>query len=405
MADDSSSDHEQSGSTVLTIVVCTLLVLATAGVGWWIYESQPEAQQSESTRETAMLVEVTTAERGTFRPQIVALGPVRPAREIQLSPRVAGEVIARSPAFNPGGVVEKGQLLLEIDPADFQNALQQRQSERDQAQADLQQEMGRQRIAASDLELLKELEESTTDNNRDLVLRKPQLDTARAQLASAEAALKQARLDLERTTIKAPFTLQVLERNVDVGSQVAPAADLGRLVGIETYWVIATVPLEALAWIEFSDEPGQDGSSVEIRNRAAWPPDTSRQGRVAGLVGTLSEETRLARILVTVDDPLALEPAHDGQPRLLLGSIVQGTITGREIKDVVRLDRSLLREGDTVWVMDEDDLLHLAEVEVTFRDARYAYVSSGLDDGDRVITTNLATVSEDAPLRLEGGGE
>jgi len=405
MADDSSPENEHTGSLGVTILVCLLLVLATGGVGWWIYQSQPEAQRSNQTRETAMLVEVTTAQRGNFQPQIVALGPVRPAREIQLSPRIAGEVISRSPSFNPGEFLAKGDRLLEIDPADFRNALQQRESERDQAKAELQLEMGRQRIAASDLELLKELEESATETSRDLVLRKPQLETAKARLASTEAAVEQAQLDLERTAITAPFKLQVLERTVDVGSQVAPGDNLARLVGIETYWLIATVPLDALSWIDFADRSGKEGSSVEIRNRSSWPAGTSRVGQVKGLVGTLSEQTRLARIVVAVEDPLALEAENKEKPPLLLGSILQGTITGRKIRDVVRLNRSLLREGNSVWIMDEDDLLHIAKVEVTFRDARYAYVSVGINDGDRLITTNLATVSEEAPLRLEGGGE
>lgn len=100
--------------------------------------------------------------------------------------------------------------------------------------------MGRQKIAESDLELLDELGESGARTNRDLVLRQPQLRTAEARVASAEAAVEQAKLDLQRTSIKAPFTLQVIERLIDVGSQVAPGDDLGRLVGIEEFWIITT---------------------------------------------------------------------------------------------------------------------------------------------------------------------
>lgn len=314
-------------------------------------------------------------------------------------------MIRRSPSFNPGQTSEKGDLLVEIDPADYRNALQQRESERNQAQADLELEMGRQRIAASDLELLEDLDQGESQGNRELVLRRPQLDTAKARLASAEAALDQARLDLERTSIEAPFKVQVLGREVDVGSQVAPGDDLGRLVGVETYWVVATVPLDALPWIDFASRSEGKGSPVQVRNRSAWPPGTFRTGEAMSLIGNLTEETRLARVVVAVGDPLALTAENQGKPALLLDSILQCTITGREIKDVVRLDRSLLREGDTVWIMDDEDLLEIAEVQVVFRDARRVYVSEGLAEGDRLVTTNLATVTEDAPLRLEGGRE
>lgn len=266
--------------------------------------------------------------------------------------------------------------------------------------------MGRQDIAASDLELLDELGEPVTAEDRKLALREPQLKTAKARVTFARAAVAQAELDLERTTIRAPFDLQVLERTVDVGSQVAPGDTLGRLVGVGEYWVTTTVPLPALKWIDLPGEPNADGGApVTVRHRSAWPDGATREGTVTRRIGTLNEETRLARLLVTIEDPLALDPGNQDQPSLLLGSILQCVITGREIKDVVRLDRALLRGNDTVWVMAPDDTLRIVEAEVAFEDARYAYLSGGLEPGDRIVTTNLATVSEGAPLQVEGGAQ
>jgi multidrug efflux pump subunit AcrA (membrane-fusion protein) len=270
MADDSSSETPKSAGLGVTLIVCALLVLAAAGGGWWIYHTQPEAERSTRTRETAMLVEVVEAERGDFRPRISVLGTTEAAREIRLGPRVRGQVVARSPDFTPGGFLDEGEWMVEIDPADFRNALRQRESELLQARADLELEMGRQKIAESDLELLDELGEPGARTNRDLVLRQPQLRTAEARVASAEAAVEQAKLDLQRTSIKAPFKLQVIERLIDVGSQVAPGDDLGRLVGIEEFWVITTVPLAALPRIEFAARGEGAGSPVNVRNRSAW---------------------------------------------------------------------------------------------------------------------------------------
>jgi len=394
------NDAPKAGSKLLTIVVCVLLVAGTAGVSWVIFSTEPEAERSTETRESAMLVEVVEVERGNFSPQIKALGRVRAAREVRLSPRVSGQVVERSPTFNPGGLVAGGEALLAIDPADYENALQQRRSELSRAEADLKIEMGRQRVAEADLELLGE---EVPEGKTGLALREPQLATAKAEIAAAEAAVRQAELDLERTRIVAPFEVQVMERTVDVGSQVAPGDELGLLVGQQTYWVVATVPLSALPWISIDDRKDGGGSPAEILDRSAWPAGETRSGRVERLIGTLDENTRLARLLVTVDDPLARQPENKGKPALILESIIEAVITGREIENIVRLERAYLREGDTTWVMDDDGKLRIAELEIVFRDNDFAYVKSGLDDGDLVVTTGLTTLSAGAPLRLEGG--
>jgi hypothetical protein len=88
----------------------------------------------------------------------------------------------------------------------------------------------------------------------------------------------------------------------------------------------------------------------------------------------------------------------------MLGSYVEAQIQGARLPDVVRLNRDYLREDETVWVM-EDGALSIRDVNVVLRDAQYAYVDEGLSDGDQVVTTNLATVRDGAPLRLEGAEE
>jgi hypothetical protein len=84
----------------------------------------------------------------------------------------------------------------------------------------------------------------------------------------------------------------------------------------------------------------------------------------------------------------------------MIGAFVEATIEGREVAGVVRLDRDYVRDEDRVWVM-EDGVLRVRDVEVVVRDAEHAYIREGIEDGDRVVTTNLATVREGAPLRLK----
>jgi len=384
-----------------TVLICLVILLLAAGAVGAIYMTQPKVQRVDASKRTAMLVEVTGVERGTFRPEIVAMGTVRPELEIVLSPRVGGEIVTISDSFTPGGYVEKDELLLQIDPADFEATLKQRQSELLQASAELELELGRQDLAKRDY---KALEGTISSEYKALVLREPQLNAARAAVEAARVAVERAELDLERTRVRAPFAAHIIDRDANLGSQVAPGAALGRLVGIERYWVEVTVPVSSLQWMAFPEDGDSAGSVARVRNRAAWPEGVFRTGRVHNLIGALEDQTRLARVLLSVSDPLAQQPDSAGQPHLMIGSYVEARIEGKPIAGVIRMDRDYLRQRDTVWTLDQD-VLRIREVDIAFRDEDYVYIRSGLSEDARVVTTNLATVIEGAPLRLEGATE
>jgi len=384
-----------------TLLICLVILLLAAGAVAAIFSTEPKAERTSAMKQTAMLVEVTGAERGTFRPTIVAMGTVRPEQEIVLSPRVSGQIVSIAEAFTPGGFVEQGEVLLQIDPTDYEAALQERRSELRQATADLEMELGRQELARQDYE---ELKGTISSEYETLVLRQPQLDAARALVEAAQAAVRRAQLDLERTRIRAPFAAHILTREANVGSQVAPGQALGQLVGTGSYWVEATVPVSELRWIGLPQSGDAEGSPVQIRNRTAWPAGVYRSGRVHRLIGALEDETRLARVLLTVPDPLAHEPQTAGQPPLMIGSYVEVRIEGRPVENVVRMDRNYLRQNDTAWVNDRG-MLRIRPLDIALRDEGFAYVRAGLEPGDLIVTTNLATVIDGAPLRLAGEPE
>ncbi|WP_234572389.1 efflux RND transporter periplasmic adaptor subunit [Rhodohalobacter sp. 614A] len=379
-----------------TLFICLGILIAGAAITLLIFSTEPEATRSGAMKETAMLVDVVETERDTFTPTISAMGTVQPSQDIVLSPRVSGEITSLSENFTPGGYVEKGEVLLQIDPADYRNILQQRKSELMQAEADLNIEMGRQEVAKQDYELLND---SLTGANRNLILREPQLNAARSQVESARAAVEQAELNLQRTTIRAPFDAYILTRNVNIGSQVASGDELARLVGIDEYWIEAAVPQTSLRWITVPRNGGT-GSPVTIRNRTAWEPDESREGTLFRLVGALENETRMARVLVSVPDPHGYLSGDTTQPRLMIGSFVETNIEAERLENVIRINRDYIRQDDTIWVM-QNDSLDIRDVEIIFRDATYAYITEGLNDGEKIVTTNLSTVVDGSPLRLE----
>lgn len=384
-----------------------LLSLAVFAVGAallvLIFSTEPEAEREDAVRQSAMPVDIVTPEAGSFRPVIEALGSVRASRSLELRPQVAGQVVEISPTLDPGGFVRAGDVLLRIEDADYRNQLLQRESELQQALAELELEQGRALQAKREYEDLKaERGAALQATNLPLILREPQLRSAEARVKAAQAAEAQARLNLERTRIRAPFDAQVLDRSVNLGSQVATGDALAQLAGIETYWVEATVPLDQLQWLVFSEAPG-GGSPVLVRHRAAWAEGEFREGVLDQLVGELEGGTRLARIMVSVQDPLARQPEHAGQPSLIIGAFVEARIEGRKIANAVKLPRALVRGGDTVWLMREGALA-IQPVNIVYQDAEFAYIDEGLSAGDQVVATNLATVREGIRLRLRSAG-
>lgn len=386
-------------STRKIILICSLIFAVAAGVIYLIYSTEPTAQSEGATKKTAMLVSVEPVQLGTYTPRFVATGTVSPYEDIQLSARVSGQVVRRNPAFVPGEIVRQGTELLKIDPVDFRNDLELRQSELQQAQTDLEVEMGRQNIAQQDLRLIGG--DSLTDDQRNLVLRKPQLSAIQARIRASEAAVQQAQLNLERTSIRAPFHAQVISQNASVGSQVGPGDNLGRLVGIDLYWVEVNLPVRNLKWLQFPRSQRERGAEVVIKSTSAWGEDEEVKGYLAQPVGALDPQSRLARVLIKIPDPLGYLSGDTDKPQPIIGGFVETYLQGRPIENVVRISRDYLRTNHTVWVMEEGKLA-IKEVTVKLIDAEHAYLTEGLADGAQVVTTNISTITDGIPLRTEG---
>jgi RND family efflux transporter MFP subunit len=378
-----------------TLISILAILFICCGVTFYIFSTEPVAEREGATKQSAMLIEVTTAEQGNFRPIIKASGTVQPSKDINLSPRVGGEVVRISPKFIPGSFVKAGELLVQIDPADYENSLMLRKSDLESAKAQMLLEMGMQEAAKNDYQLA---ESQIPLENKSLILREPQLKTAKAAVDAAEALLKQAELDLQRTSIRAPFDAQIVSRNVNKGSQVSPGDVLSRLVGTDEYWVLLNVPTTKINWLDIPENGEARIANVKLRN-SSWSADQYRIGNLYRMIGALTDQTRFAQVLVTVDDPM---PNNDSQrPPLIIGSFLEAEIPALTLENTVRLNRDYLRKDQTVWVMSEDSKLDVREVKVAFLDETYAYIQDGLTDKDLIITTSLSTVVEGAALRTE----
>jgi len=189
--------------------------------------TSPRAKRKKPPRQ-AKLVQVIPLRKDDCVAVIRQNGTVIPAQQVTLQPQVAGQIVELSPDVVPGCRVEAGEKLVAIDPRDYEIAVQQAQSTVAMAEKDLKLERGNQAVARQEYELLGDV---IADEDRELVLREPQLASAQAALKSAQAALKKSQINLARCEISAPFNAIVQHKHVDLGATVATNSQLVTLIG------------------------------------------------------------------------------------------------------------------------------------------------------------------------------
>lgn len=357
-----------------------------------LYVTRPEPQK-EPVVDRGLLVETRLAEAARERFEVRAQGSVVPAAEVAVQPQVSGRVVSVDSRLVPGGVFSAGEVMFAIDPRDYRLALETARTQLAEAEAQLALERGRRQVAEREWALFSE----ETDEQRDagLALREPQLRSAEAAVAAAQARVAQAELDLERTEVRAPFDALVLSESVDLGQAVSPQSQLARLVSSEVAWVRAAMPVGDLALIELPEAPGARGSPALVVSDSGRRV-IERRGYVLRRLGDLDPAGQLARVVVAVEDPLALE---GGVEPLLFGSYVDVIIEGNREADVVEVHRSLVHNGNEVYVYD-DGVLDIRKVDIEWRRPETVLVGRGIDGGELLVASPIATPVEGMKLRL-----
>lgn len=393
----SGASGQDGKAALLRLLLPIAVLLVGAVIAVWLLQSGPKAKPRPKAR-NAVLVDIRPIEFGPQSTTVSVMGTVKPQREVSLKPRVSGEITAISDNLLPGGRFAKGDELLTIDSSDYLLVVKQLASEVARVEADLQIELGRQRVAQKEYELLGE---SVSAEERELMLRTPQLASTQALLEGSRARLEQAKLDLGRTSVKAPFDAVVMSREINLGTRVTSSTPLATLVGSDSYWVEAPIPSSQLKWISTGQQDKAAGSAVRVYDSAAWGQKVYRTGRLVGLTAMVEENGRMAKLLAEITDPLALQPTGTERPKLLLGSYVRIEIEGKRLPHAAAIERAFIHDGDQLWIMDDQDQLDLRSVDIAYRGEDYVLITGGVLEGERLITSNLSAPVQGMTLRLK----
>jgi len=394
-------------------VIAPIGVLAVAasitGVMLW---ARPEA---ESTRAAsfAPLVEVMRATPGAFKLSVSAQGTVEPRTESELVSEVVGRIVWVSPNLASGGFFEADDVLVRVDPRDHEVALEGARAALARAESDLahaEATLARQRS-------MRERKASSRQALDDAVHNRA---TAEAGVREARVAVRRAELDLERSQIRAPFAGRVRTKHVDVGRYLTPGVPVARIYSIDYAEVRLPIHDADLAYLDLphgrdlgieapSDDdvesavatsPGAPDHQPEVElsaeyagRRHAW------RGKVVRTEGALDERTRMINVVARVDDPYARGGGPDRSP-LPVGLFVDAEIEGVEVVGVVALPRAAMRRSDSVWVVDDENRLHVRRVDVLRFGRDQTWIRGGLEAGERVVTSQLEMVTEGMKVRV-----
>lgn len=385
-----------SGS--IKIILSVLVIGGAIAIYHYQIRTSPRLKRKKPPPQPR-LVQIIPIQQDDCKTKVIADGIVIPAQQVALRPQVTGQIVDIFSDVVPGGIVRAGQKLIEIDHRDYEILVRQRKSDVAKALEALKVEEGNQAVAKQEYELLNEV---ISEEDRELVLREPQLAAIKAAQESAQAALKKAQLDLARCDILAPFNAIVQEKHVDFGATVSTNSNLVTLMGTDEAWVEVKVWISQLKWLTIPRTNGDSGSKVTIYNNLAWGAGKSRTGRVLCLIGELEKQGRMARLLVTIDDPFCLKPQNRDLPQMLMSSYVSAEIEGRTLSSVYPIKRSHFRDDDTVWIMNDTGQLNIRNVKIAFMDSEQVYVNEGLKENEKLVITDIAAPVEGMPLRIAG---
>ncbi|WP_016954259.1 efflux RND transporter periplasmic adaptor subunit [Catenovulum agarivorans] len=360
-----------------------LASLLFAGIAWFsANQPQPESRPNK-IKKVRVFTHLSKQQR--IQLKAVSQGEVNAVNQIEVKPQVSGNLVYVADNFVAGGVIKQGQLLVEIEPSDYQLGVTQKQAK--VAQAKQQFMLAQAEAEAAKAELL-----SLGRNKASaLALRQPQLEQAKANLAAAEAELAMAELDLTRTKIYAPFDGRVAKENVSNHQYVNKGSNIASLYATDMFEIRLPLSLDELKQIELPSaffSSYQQSDYPVILTDGLGEDANSWQGKIVRTEANIDAKTRSIYLVAQVQNPY-----QNPQSPLLNGSFVYAQISGSWIEQVSALPKTALRNNGQLWVVDDNKKLKIVSAQVVQRNQNDIIVAD-LPQNTQVITSSLAMATD-----------
>lgn len=374
------------------VIVPILIVVGAFTVFSIMMATAPKPKQADEGP-AALAVEIATAVSTQTRLSVNTQGEVRPKTEADIASQVSGQIVYIAPAFEPGAEMRKGDVIARIDQTDYALALQRSRSQVARAREAVARARSEASLAENEWQDL-----GLSGRPSDLTLQKPQVDAAMADLRTAEASVREAEVNLSRTTIRAPFDGRILTRRVDVGDFVAAGSPVASMFAVDAAQV--RIPLTDTDLAVLGLTPGyfaKDAATAPAASLSAIVGGERREwaGRLAQIEAAVDARTRLIYGLVTVTDPFGSANAAPLAP----GTFVEVRLEGVRSQTLVALPRAALKKNQYVYVVGDDMTLETREVTPVTADATTLYLRSTIAAGEKVVVSYIPNPRDGMKVR------
>jgi RND family efflux transporter MFP subunit len=378
-----------------------ILPIAVLAVGYFSFHQLSDEKEMPPPRigeRRPIEAQANLLQREDYQVVLQSQGLVQPHNRTSLTPRVGGRVREISPNFESGSFFKKGETLLVLDPTDFQTAKTAALARLARAEASLAQEDARAKQALLDWNDL-----GYTEPPTDLVLRKPQLKEAKANVKAAQADLDDAIRDLERTEVIAPYAGRVRQRLVGLGQSVSSGTVLGEIFSTDFAEVRLSLSAKELIHVKLPDNPEDPPVDVTLVDALTEGSEKTWEGEIVRTEGILDAKSRKLFVIARVNDPFGLEGSQNksNNEPLRIGQPVRAILEGATIPDVFVIPRkTLYRPNEILTIHPTEFTLKRQKITPIWTDPENLVVSKNLIEGWYLVTNRLTAAPEGAKVEI-----
>lgn len=339
------------------------------------------------------LIEATQVEPAPDTFTVRAPGRIEPRQELTVVGEVQGKVIYVNPDLSLGGRIDKDEVILRIDPGDF---------EADVSRAKAQLATANARLAQAEAERDRQMRladiGAAPEKAREAAI--ASFEDAQAAVEQAEAQLTLSNRSQSKSVIRAPFDSVVVSESVTLGSFVSPGTPLAQLIDSGEGEIVAGLkPADIRAVREAINR--QDGERISVRAvpNSGSISSIALEGYIEQFSPVIDPASRTVSVVAVFPDAFSAE--NDGE--VFAGDFMTLEIEAISPEPLYELPEGAVRQDSFVWVVDENEVIHRRKVvPVDRRDDRVLVASNNLSGSDRIMTTVLAEEIEGMRVRIDG---
>jgi RND family efflux transporter MFP subunit len=368
------NNHPNHKPAFIKSLVPIVIIIAVVFVLLKLMSGMKTEPTTTADKPAGFLVKTAQLKPSDLTVHIKSQGSLQAKRQINLVAEVSGKVQSINQAFTAGGSFEAGDVLVQLDPADYRVAVARAEANLAGAQASLDLEQARSDQAKKDWQSF-----GKKGQPSQLLLNIPQLDGAKANLKAAQADLMKAKHDLAKTAITAPFDGTVISKAVDLGQFVAMSGPLGVIAGTSVAEVRLPLSNSDLAKLALGNrklaEQPLEVTFINEQNQ------TVATGLIRHFESSKDSKTLMNYAVAEINNPFA--------KGMLFNSFLQANITGTSYQQVYPVPSAWMMPEDQVAIYQADNTLDIRAVNVVHKTNDFFYVDQGLSEQDQVITTPI----------------